>query len=104
MKGRQFFITIQAKTETPDGQGGFGVAWNQVGQCWAEILPMKGFQKLAYEKIDSKISHKILFRSQIVIKDGYQIICRGRTFEVKGAPINIEERDEYREVTCREIF
>ncbi len=104
MGGRWFYVGIWEKTKTPDGQGGSSITWGLLTSAWAQVSPLKSYEKLQYEKLDSKIDHRLVFRIPIDIKDGQHVIVRGRTFEVKSPPKNIGERDQYQEVMAREIF
>lgn len=104
-KGRKYLADINVKDRLPDGQGGFSVNWTLLpGAVWLEMNPLKGYQKLKYEKIDSRIDYKFILPFQISIKDGYQIKLGTRTFEVIGPPVNLDERNDKQEILAREIF
>ena len=35
-------VTVQAEGQTPDGAGGYTLAWTNVATVWAEIKPVTG--------------------------------------------------------------
>ena len=75
-------ISIREQVLTPDGAGGSTVTWNEVIQVWAKIEQSGGGETYAHDRVESRASHKFIFRwipdfkllatyQLVLIDDGY---------------------------------
>ena len=81
-------ITIQKKVLTADSYGGQSNTWTDVGDYWAMIKPVSGYERFRSERLESVVTHKITIRYQSVLKDtqtvgAYRIQYDGRVFSVR---------------------
>lgn len=62
-------VTIQTRVEAADAFGGQNVTWSNLGTYWAFVKPIGGRELFAADKLDSRVTHKILIRHLSVLKD-----------------------------------
>ncbi len=55
-------IGIVTLTEADDGMGGVSKTSEAVEEVFARVQPASGFERIQGERVDSRISHKILIR------------------------------------------
>ena len=58
-------ITIQKRTEEPDGSGGVSqTAWETFRECWADIQVLSTSEKYFLGQTGQELSHKVIIRHQ----------------------------------------
>lgn len=90
-------VDIQTEVLTPDGLGGFSSAWSSVsgmGSVPAHIMPLSSKEQLDAMKLESVITNKIRIRYRAGITSKHRIVFGSRIFNIKGAPINYDERNK----------
>jgi SPP1 family predicted phage head-tail adaptor len=55
-------ITIQEKTSTDDGMGGFTHTWSDLYPCRAAIWPIRATERLDAMKLELSVDHRIRIR------------------------------------------
>lgn len=55
-------IKIERKQSTADGQGGYDVAWEQIGFPWAKWMPMSGSEQFQAMRVGSEVRGKAIIR------------------------------------------
>lgn len=88
-------IAIQEQTQTPDGLGGFTLAWSDVtglGSVPAAIWPLSSKEQLDAMKLESLATNRIRIRYRPGITSKNRILFGSRVFNILGAPINLDER------------
>lgn len=55
-------VTIQEKTQTADGMGGFTETWSDLYPTRAAIWPMKAAEVLDASKLEHQVNHRIRIR------------------------------------------
>jgi len=89
-------VDIQEQTSTSDGMGGFTVAWGSVsgmGSVPAAIWPLSSKEQLDAMKLESVITNKIRIRYRAGITSANRMVFGSRIFQIKGAPINMNEKN-----------
>jgi SPP1 family predicted phage head-tail adaptor len=56
-------LTVQAATETADGQGGASTVWADVADVWAELVPLRAAERIQAEAVGSVASYR--FRTRV---------------------------------------
>ena len=95
--GLRHRVDIQEQTQTSDGMGGFSTAWASVtgmGSVPAKIMPLSSKEQLDAMKLESMITNKIRIRYRAGITSANRILFGSRIFNIKGAPINYDERNK----------
>ena len=90
-------VAIQQQTQTPDGMGGEVLTWTSVtglGSVPAAIWPLSSKEQLDAMKLESVITNKIRIRYRAGITSANRILFGSRIFNIKGAPINYDERNK----------
>lgn len=94
-------VTLQERSRTPDGQGGFTEAWADVADLWAEIKPQKSYERFQAMQTQSPTTHKITVRYRSGVTTRHRLLYRGRVFDIKGV-VNPEEGNATLELTVLE--
>ena len=90
-------VDIQEQVETPDGMNGFTLSWASVagmGSVPAAIWPLSSREQLDAMKLESVIINKIRIRYRAGITSKNKIVFGSRIFQIKGAPINADEKNK----------
>lgn len=80
-----------------DGLGGFTVTWTDIAgmdSVPAHIMPLTSKEQLDAMKLESVITNKIRIRYRAGITSKHRIVFGTRIFNIKGAPINWDERNK----------
>lgn len=92
-------IIIQRKTLTPDSLGGFTEVWSQIANPWAHIKPMSGRELIHADKIDATAVSRFIIRYNPNLLESDRVLYRGTYYNIRSL-INVDEKDEYTEVTA----
>ena len=86
-------VKVQEQTDTSDGMGSSTQVWTTKFKTRAAIWPLSSKERLDAMKLESEVTNKIRirYRSGITSKD--RILFGARIFEIKGTPINPDERN-----------
>lgn len=107
-------ITIQLKTETADGTGGFIETWPEKDwvEVWASVIPLRGVELIEAMKLEGNVRHKIEMRYR---RQLYSIIApspivkrlywekRDRYFNIISV-INVRELNRKLEIMAEEVM
>jgi SPP1 family predicted phage head-tail adaptor len=94
-------LMLRAPIETPDGSGGFSIAWQDQFECWASIRPLvESTLELAGNR-DVGVSHEIIVRKRTGIIPGARFALGARVFDILGA-FDPDETGRYLQCRCRE--
>lgn len=80
--------------------------WRQVGREWAEIKTVGSREFFRGVEIAADITHQVTIRygkNSATYTTGMKIKFDGRTFNIEGPPRNIDERNEWLVMACKEI-
>lgn len=97
-------ITFQEQVETPDGGGGYDLSWQNIAEMptvWARIIPLSGSERLAAQRLESRITHRIRIRYRAGITPDLRAAFKGRTFNIR-AVINVEEKNRFLDLLAEE--
>lgn len=91
-------VSLQRKTDTPDGSGGVTVAWTQYAQPYAMIKPKQGSEKLHADRLDATGLSTVLMRYRSDVLESDKLVFRGKDYQIRSI-VNIEEADRFLELT-----
>lgn len=94
-------VSIQAVTQTSDGQGGFSESWATIGTVWALIEPANGYEKMQAMQQSSPISHKITIRFYRGLTTKHRLLFGERIFAIKEV-LNVNESSQFHKLRCIE--
>ncbi len=89
-------VSIETESLTPDGMGGYTSSWGSVAgmsSVPAQIMPLSSREQLDAMKLESVITNKIRIRYRAGITSKNRIVFGSRIFNIKGAPINYDEKN-----------
>ena len=94
-------ISIQRKVSNDDGMGGGVMSWQEIKSTRAMITPLSGRESLQAQRIEAETTHRLYMRYFADLEQADKVVYDGRDFNIK-AIINIEERNKYLELQCKE--
>jgi SPP1 family predicted phage head-tail adaptor len=94
-------VTLQQPAETPDGGGGFTLAWTDVATVWAAIEPLKGAERLHAQQLQSPVTHRVTMRYRSGVTPTMRLLFEARTLNIR-AVIDPQERNRTLELLCEE--
>lgn len=95
-------ILIREKQLVDDGYGGQTETLVTIHDTWAAIWPVSAKEARENMRIESNVTHNIRIRYRPGIKAAMIVVFGTRTFEIKGPPINVEERNIKLDLVCNE--
>jgi SPP1 family predicted phage head-tail adaptor len=97
------YITIQARTRTADGEGGFTETWTDGDTVPAAVYAIQARQQFEYDTINVHATHRVEIRGLVTISETDNRIKFGTRYLEILTVENIQERDEVKVITCNEI-
>lgn len=98
-------LILQQRNTSADGIGGFTRTWENVATLWAEIIPIGGGEKYAYEQQTNRQRFRIKLRYRSDIKPHMRLFetATGRAFDIKSV-INTHEASQVTEILADVAF
>lgn len=99
-------ISIQEKTQTSDGMGGFTTTWADVSglsSLRASIWPLRATERLDNAKLELSITHRIRIRYRAGITPDMRVKFGSRYFNIRSI-INPDERNKMLEFLAEEVI
>jgi len=76
-------ITIQQLTKVENDIGGWTNSWTDLFSCWASVVPVQGFKKLEYAKLEYNEAYEVEMRSRLVNVNGdCRVVYYGSNFQI----------------------
>jgi len=94
-------LTLQREVRTNDDVGGYVRSWVDVADLWAEIIPMRGNEKLFGNQVQAVVTHKIKLRYREGVTPEMRLMYDNRVFNVRHV-INVSEMSEVLELLAEE--
>ena len=95
-------VTIQSKTDTPDGMAGFTTTWATFATVFGAIWPTSAKELILNQQLRGTVTHRVRIRYLAGVTSGMKILFGSRIFNIVGPPIDHEERHEYMDLICTE--
>ncbi|KKN41060.1 hypothetical protein LCGC14_0727100 [marine sediment metagenome] len=99
---RQKRVKVQSKQTVRDAAGGAVHTWVTDDTIWAHIAPATGKELYAGEQVKAEVTHKITIRYYSAMTTVKRLLFGTRIFDVNFIK-NIDERNEYQEMLCKEV-
>lgn len=99
-------ITIQSRSSSLDAYGQQVNTWSTVLECWANIRPMGGSERLQALAMESQLSHTVAIRYNPLVMppttaDAYRVLYGSRLFNIV-AVRNLDEANHWLILDCTE--
>lgn len=95
-------VTIQNRTLTSDGQGGFTETWADATTVWASLDPYKGWERFQTNQLATPITHKLVMRYTPLLTTESRLVYGDRIFGVKEA-LNRNEDNRFLDIRAVEL-
>lgn len=82
MVGPKVTVTLQTKTKTPDGMGGWTEDWSDSGSFRAVLTPIRGPERLAADKLTVYATHRLYCDHRAIVETN-RIKYGERIFDIK---------------------
>jgi SPP1 family predicted phage head-tail adaptor len=96
-------LTIQVKTQTADGMGGFSESWSTFATVFGAIWPTSAKEIVSNSALSGQITHKIRIWYLASVLSAMRILFNGRTFNIVAPPINTNEANVTLDLLCMEV-
>lgn len=96
-------ISISGKSKTKSSYGGYVEDWVEIAMVWANIKPLRGRELFQAKQVQAEIETKITIRYRTGIKSDMRVTYGDRTFQIVAPPINVDEKNQYLEILCKEV-
>ncbi len=97
-------ITFLKLSELTDDMGQTKTEWVQYRSVWATVKPFKSSEYNFMGKLKPETTHRFYVRYNQYVTADMRILYHGRTFEISGPPIDMDERHEMLEIQATEVF
>lgn len=94
-------VTVQTRTQTPDGQGGFTETWTDGATVWCSITTLKAYQRFQAMQMQTPATHQIVMRYRTDVDTNARLKFGGRVFWVQEV-MNVELRNRFLEIKVNE--
>ena len=94
-------VSLQHRTKTTDGAGGWTNTWTQYAKVWAWIKPLSGSETLTSMQLENPVTHRIYIRYRSDMLESDRIVHRSRNFNIRSI-LDIEELKRYIEISAEE--
>lgn len=96
-------VTLQRQTRQDDGQGGYIVDYEDYAMVWAKFEALAAKTTDQYQQLTPEILYRATIRHRPSVLYTDRLQKGGRIFEQIGPPVNIDERNAYLRLECREV-
>jgi SPP1 family predicted phage head-tail adaptor len=97
----KFRVEIQSLSQATDNQGGFTDSWTTDATVWAEIEPLKGWERFQAQQTQTPLTHKVTMRYRSGVTTAKRLLYGSRVFEIKEV-INVNEDSAFLVLRCLE--
>jgi head-tail adaptor len=77
------WITVQQLNKVENDIGGWSNSWADMFSSWASVVPVKGFKKLEYAKLEYNEAYEVEMRKRLINADGEcRIVFNGNNYQI----------------------
>lgn len=85
-------ITLQQPVEATDSGGGVTKTWQNVATVWAEMVPLRGDERVIAEQLPSVVVYRVTIRYRDDVQPSWRIQYKGKSLNIR-ATMNADERN-----------
>jgi SPP1 family predicted phage head-tail adaptor len=96
-------VTLQRRTNTADGAGGYVESWNDLADVWAHVKSISGKEVFVSGQLQNEVTHRVLIRYYSGLKPNDRVVFEGRNFRIHAInpPTN---KNSAMELNCIEVI
>jgi head-tail adaptor len=77
------WITVQQLTKVENDIGGLSNTYTDMFSSWASVVPVKGFKRLEYAKLEYSEAYEVEMRERLINADGdCRIVFDGSNYQI----------------------
>lgn len=93
-------VSLQEEQQTPDGAGGYSVAWVDVhSNIPARVRPLSTREQLQAAQMEAQVDYEVTIRSRSNVRADQRLVWGAVVMNVRGV-MNPDEKDRYLALTC----
>lgn len=98
-------LALHRLTKVDDGQGGYAPVYpdEPYATVWAKFETIQARRMIEYDQVVPEIHHRITIRYRADVLFDDQLRIGDRVFEMYAPPVNVEEKNAYLQLLCREV-
>jgi SPP1 family predicted phage head-tail adaptor len=97
-------ITFLVQSSVQNSYGEVENTWNDIQTVWATVKTLQGRELFQANQVHSEITSKITIRYLTGITANMRLRYGNRILQIIGPPINIDEKNRYLELSCKEVI
>jgi SPP1 family predicted phage head-tail adaptor len=78
-------VLLQQEVQTPDGQGGYELAWVTIAPLWANVQSVSGREILHSDKLQGRDLYRITIRNRKGITVAHRLVWNGQVMDIISA-------------------
>lgn len=78
-------LVLEAPQRADDGGGGASVAWETVGEVWADLRAASGDESYALDRLAGSVSHVVVMRYRAGVTPQMRLRLDARVFDIRAA-------------------
>jgi SPP1 family predicted phage head-tail adaptor len=94
--------SLQARTLTPDGGGGFTERWETFAVVWVKIAPASAADTFGPDALEARARHRVTLRRRSDLAAGQRLAVDARTFKIHGV-LDEGPRAAFVTLLCEEL-
>ncbi len=96
-------LALQSEQSTPDGAGGYALAWVTLATFWGDITPLSGNEIYTSGHLEGHVTHKITtrWRTDPAITTDMRLVYTNRAFNIR-AVLNDGENNQWAHILVEE--
>ena len=100
-------VTLQYKTKTANGTGGFVEVWVSGSTVWAKITTLRSTEAIISMQASGVTLHNVLIRYRSDVTALWRIKYTDKTgdkfWAIIGTPIDLGKKHEWLDIKCKEV-
>ncbi|MGQ0740925.1 MAG: phage head closure protein [Alphaproteobacteria bacterium] len=94
-------VTLEAKTLTPDGGGGYAETWESYATVWGALAPQSGREPVEAARPEMRVTHRLTIRRRSDVSANHRARQGTRTFAIV-AVLDAGSRAPWMTLLCEE--
>lgn len=96
-------VRIQRAVESRDSFGQISRDYQTVANAWVGIAPASSFERMAAGRVSPETTHLVTSRNITGLKAKDRLVFKGRSLELTGPALNLDERGREMALPCKEV-
>lgn len=95
-------VMLQRPVQDLDPQGNPVTVWEDVGEVWAAVEPLRGREQIEAQQAFGEVTTRVRIRYRPDVRKSWRIVWEGRVLEVR-SPVDVRGMHVEWELLCAEV-